>query len=274
MEGPGAGSTLLPEEIDMFRHNGFIKLPTRLPADLVEGLRASALEGIRNEVEPVARRDGEVDRISGLWDRGGVFRQAIACDEILGPLESLLGPNIEFMLNRHNHIYLRDRKSLASIELHRDCRVWSRNLLSVLVYLEDTNLENGCTYVVPGSHHLPALSNFAYIRERGACSGGARGGTPRTKEELFEIARSQAIPMPMPAGGLLAMDGLLLHAAGRNQTDGTRMSMTLGYHSADEFSLPDDRKHVLVRGERTYGGNDVRSMDRYSRPGSERTEVY
>ena len=137
--------------------------------------------------------------------------------------------------------------------------MWSRNLLSVLVYLEDTNLENGCTHVVPGSHHLPTLSNFAYIRER---------------KELFGIAWDQAIPLPMPSGGLLAMDGLLLHAAGRNQTDGTRISMTLGYHSADEFSLPDDRKHVLVRGERTYGGNDVRSMDRYSRPGSERTEVY
>ena len=269
MEGPGTRSTLEPEELDLFRHNGFIKLPTRLSADLVEGLKAAALEDIRNEVEPVARRDGDVDRISGLWDRGGVFQQAIACDEILGPLESLLGPNIEFMLNRHNHIYLRDSKSMASIELHRDCRVWSRNLLSVLVYLEDTHLENGCTYVVPGSHHLSTLSNFAYIRER-----GARGGSPRKKEELFEIAWSQAIPLPMPAGGLLAMDGLLLHAAGRNQTNGTRMSMTLGYHSADEFSLPDDRKHVLVRGERKYGGNDVRSMDRYSRPGSERTEVY
>ena len=274
MEGSNTRSALEPEEVDLFRHNGFVKLPTQLPADLVEGLKAAAVEDIRNEVEPVARRDGEVDRISGLWDRGGVFQEAIACDEILGPLESLLGPNIEFMLNRHNHIYLRDRKSLASIELHRDCRVWSRNLLSVLVYLEDTHLENGCTYVVPGSHHLPTLSNFAYISERRALSRGARGGTPRTKEELFEIAWSQAIPLPMPAGGLLAMDGLLLHAAGRNQTDGTRMSMTLGYHSADEFSLPDDRKHVLVRGERTYGGNDVRSMDRYSRPGSERTEAY
>ena len=259
MEGPGARSTLQPEEVDLFRHNGFVKLPTRLPADLVEGLKASALEDIRNEVEPVARRDGEVDRISGLWDRGGVFQQAIACDEILDPLESLLGPNIEFMLNRHNHIYLRDSKSLASIELHRDCRVWSRNLLSVLVYLEDTHLKNGCTYVVPGSHHLPTLSNFAYIRER---------------KELFEIAWSQAVPLPMPAGGLLAMDGLLLHAAGKNLTDGTRMSMTLGYHSADEFSLPDDRKHVLVRGERRYGGNDVRSMDRYSRSGSEQAETY
>ena len=289
MERPGTRSTLEPEEVDLFRHNGFIKLPTRLSANLVEGLKAAALEDIRNEVEPVARRDGDVDRISGLWDRGGVFQQAIACDEILDPLESLLGPNIEFMLNRHNHIYMRDRKSLASIELHRDCRVWSRNLLSVLVYLEDTHLENGCTYVVPGSHHLSTLSDYAYIRERGALSRGARGdsprkkralsrgargGSPREKEELFEIAWSQAIPLPMPAGGLLAMDGLLLHAAGKNQTNGTRMSMTLGYHSADEFSLPDDRKHVLVRGERKYGGNDVRSMDRHSRPGSERTEVY
>ena len=274
MEGPGARSTLQPEEIDLFRHNGFIKLPTRLPMDRVEALKAAALQDIRDEVEPVARRDGEADRISGLWGRGGVFQEIIECDEILDPLESLLGPSIEFMLNRHNHIYMRDRKSLASIELHRDCKVWSRNLLSVLVYLEDTHLENGCTHVVPGSHHLPALSNFAYIRERGAFSRGARGGTPRTKDELFQMAWSQAIPLPMPAGGLLAMDGLLLHAAGKNRTDGTRMSMTLGYHSADEFSLPDDQKHVLVRGERTYGGNDVRSMDRHSRPGSERPEAY
>ena len=92
MQGLGARSTLQPEEVDLFRHNGFVKLPTQLPADLVEGLKASALDDIRNEVEPVARRDGEVDRISGLWDRGGVFQQAIACDEILDPLESLLGP--------------------------------------------------------------------------------------------------------------------------------------------------------------------------------------
>ena len=274
MEGPSTRSTLHPEEIDLFSHNGFIKLPTRLPMERVEALKAATLQDIRDEVEPVARRDGEADRISGLWGRGGVFQEIIECDEILDPLESLLGPNIEFMLNRHNHIYMRDRKSLASIELHRDCKVWSRNLLSVLVYLEDTHLENGCTHVVPGSHHLPALSNFAYIRERGASSRGARGGTPRTKDELFQMAWSQAIPLPMPAGGLVAMDGLLLHAAGKNRTDGTRMSMTLGYHSVDEFSLPDDRKHVLVRGERTYGGNDVRSMDRHSRSGNERPEAY
>ena len=92
MEEVAARTTLQPEEVDLFRHNGFVKLPTRLPADLVEGLKAAALEDIRNEVEPVARRDGEVDRISGLWDRGGVFQEAIASDQILDPLESLLGP--------------------------------------------------------------------------------------------------------------------------------------------------------------------------------------
>ncbi len=70
-----------------------------------------------------------------MWGRVGIFRETIVCDEILDPLECLLGPNIEFMLNRHNHIYLRDRDSTASLDLHRDCNQWSRPLLSVLLYL-------------------------------------------------------------------------------------------------------------------------------------------
>ena len=67
---------------------------------------------------------------------------------------------LEFVLNRHNHIYLRDRGSSHSLELHRDVRHWSRTIVTVLVYLEDTNLENGCTRVVPGSHLLPGLANL------------------------------------------------------------------------------------------------------------------
>lgn len=239
---------LEPSEIELFRHNGFIKLPTRIPKKRVEELKAAALVDIQGEVEPVARQDGRVDRISNLWGRGGVFRKTIESDEILEPLESLLGPNIEFMLNRHNHVYLRGLNSLASTELHRDCKEWSRTILSVLLYLEDSHLENGCTHVVPGSHHLPTFKALD------------RDG------HLFKTALSHTIPLPMPAGGLLAIDGLLLHRAAVNQSNNTRMSMTLGYHSADEFSVSDDRKHVLVRGERFYGGNDERSMDRHSRP--------
>ena len=236
---------LTAQEIELFRHNGFVKLPSRLPKERVEALKEAALKEIRDEVEPVSRQDGRVIRISNVWGRGGVFRETIECDEILEPAESILGPNIEFMVYRHIHVYLRDRGSKASLELHRDCRQWSRPILTVMVYLEETHLENGCTRIVPGSHHLPAFSNVAEIRER---------------EEFLEMVEKQSLPLPMPAGGLLAMDGLMLHGAGENRTDRTRMSMTLGYHSVDEFNRKDDGTRVLMRGERAYGGNDRSRM--------------
>ena len=228
---------LTPQEIQLFRHNGFIKFPTQLSTDHVAALKAAALKDIAEGVEPVARQDGRIIRISAVWERGGIFRETITCDEILNPLESLLGSDIEFILNRHNHIYLRDAGSMHSLALHRDVRHWSRTIATVLVYLEDTNLENGCTRVVPGSHHLPA---FADLKDNA----------------VQEIATGQAIPLPMQAGGLLAIDSMIIHSTGINRTDGTRMSMTLGYHSADELTWEDNPRRVLVRGERPYRGND------------------
>ncbi len=228
---------LTPQEIQLFRHNGFIKFPTRLPMDQVEALKEAALKDMAEAVEPVARQDGRIIRISAIWERGGIFRETITCDEILTPLQSLLGENIEYVLNRHNHIYLRDAGSSHSLALHRDVRHWSRTIATVLVYLEDTNLENGCTRVVPGSHHLP---DFADLKD----------------DPLQEIAASQAIPLPMPAGGLLAIDSMIVHSAGVNHTDRTRMSMTLGYHTADELMFEESPRKVLVCGTRPYRGND------------------
>lgn len=102
---------LTPQEIQMFRHNGFIKFPTQLSKDHVEVLKAAALKDMAEAVEPVARQDGRIIRISAIWQRGGIFQETITCDEILNPLECLLGSNIEFVLNRHNHVYLRDAGS-------------------------------------------------------------------------------------------------------------------------------------------------------------------
>ncbi len=228
---------LTPQEIQLFRHNGFIKFPTQLSTDHVEALKSAVLKDMAEAVEPVVRQNGKIIRISAVWERGGIFRETITCDEILNPLASLLGTDIEFVLNRHNHIYLRDAGSTHSLALHRDVRHWSRTIATVLIYLEETNLENGCTRVVPGSHHLPA---FAHLKD----------------ETLQRIAANQTIPLPMPAGGLLAIDSMIIHSTGINSTDGTRMSMTLGYHSADELALEDNPKRVLVRGTRPYQGND------------------
>ena len=82
---------LTPQEIQLFRHNGFIKFPTQLPMDQVEAIKAAALKDMAEVVEPVARQNGRIIRISAIWERGGIFRETITCDEILNPLGIPIG---------------------------------------------------------------------------------------------------------------------------------------------------------------------------------------
>lgn len=235
--------SLSPSQVRFFRHNGFFILPTKLSEAHTAELRDAIWADIRNEVEPVVRSNGRPVRISDVWSRGGVFHRTITCDEILDPLTSLLGPNIEFIRNRHNHATLRLHED-GSAHLHRDVLQWSRTIVSVLIYLEESTMENGCTRVIPGTHLL----------ESGMTSPGHDGANRVAEAGLT----GQMVPVPMEAGGLLAIDSMLFHGVGHNATDGSRTSMTIGYHSMDELMNLDNEKRVLVRGERLYQGNDGR----------------
>lgn len=234
-------SPLTPEQFAFFRHNGFLKLPERLPAETVALLKNTILSHIKDEIAPVVRdKQGRIIRISNLWQRGTPFREALTSSQVLDPLEGLLGPNIEYVLNRHNHATLRLAGDGTAYP-HRDVLQWSRTIMTVIFYLEDTTVENGCTWAVPGSHLLAGRPVHSLVDDDEVHQSG-----------LLE----QAVPIPMPAGGLLAMDSMVMHAAGNNTTPGSRISMTAGYHSVDELSRADNPARVLVRGERIYGGND------------------
>jgi ectoine hydroxylase-related dioxygenase (phytanoyl-CoA dioxygenase family) len=208
----------------------------------VAQLKETIWRHIREEMAPVAKdKQGRVVRISNLWDRDPLFNTVLTSSEVLDPLESLLGPNIELILNRHNHATLRLANDPGNY-FHRDILQWTRGIVTILFYLEETNLENGCTWIVPGSHLLPGFTSTEVAMDEDLMNSGIL---------------DQAVPVPMSAGGLLALDSLAIHAPGHNRTEGTRMSMTVGYHSVDELSGMENPKRVLVRGQRIYLGNDL-----------------
>jgi len=232
---------LSPEAVWLFRHNGFLKLPNVLPPERVAALRGAILNDVAKELEPVVRNtEGRVVRLSRLLDRDPIFRETVGDKTVLGPLTALLGPNIEVVLNRHNHATLNLSGKVDTF--HRDVVQWTRGLVTVIFYLEATTLENGCTLVVPGSHLWPGVTTLHNLQ----------------KEDGIEQSGllAQAVPVPMPAGGMLAIDSLIFHRIGENVTDQSRMSMTVGYHSADELLDDVQPKRWLVQGKRAYLGND------------------
>ena len=233
---------LTHEEIRHFRHSGYLALPVRLPEPMVADLKTAICTDIAAEVEPVVRdATGRPVRLSKLLERAPIFYQTATWKPLLDALESLLGPHIELLKNRHNHATLNLATAHTS-GFHRDLVQWSRGLVSVILYLEQTTLDNGCTHVVPGTHLLPGVDHLHHIDR----------DTWIEESGLLK----QALPVPMAAGSFLPIDGLVYHRVGKNHTDGTRMSMTFGYHSADDLAATRDDKRLLVRGEDLYMGND------------------
>lgn len=234
-------AVLTHHQLQHFRTNGYLLLPTRLPPETVAAVKAAILEDVEAEVEPVVRdADGRVTRISTVLDRRPIFLETASSPLALDPLKALLGPNIQVLKNRHNHATLNVRSQAD--DFHRDNLQWSRGLLTIIFYLEDTTIENGCTQLVPGSHLLPGvdrhhrLSDVEWIRDSGLLD--------------------QYVHVTAEAGQMMAIDSTIFHRIGSNRTSATRMSMTIGYQSVDEFAEGDDPKRILVAGERIYGGND------------------
>jgi len=233
---------LTREQLELFHNNGFLKMPGRFDPAYIEQLKHRIAEDTRNAVEPVVRdAQQRVFRLSQMYDRGGLYRETIEHPLILDTLESILGPNIVFTRNRHNHATL-NFAGMRGMRWHRDILQWTRNIVTVILYLEESTVDNGCTMVVPGTHRLPVhldtvgdLSNDQMLQRAG----------------VFD----QAMPVPMPAGGMLVINSLILHTIGDNRTNTSRMSLTMGYHGGDELYGDANPQCVQVRGEALYAGN-------------------
>jgi ectoine hydroxylase-related dioxygenase (phytanoyl-CoA dioxygenase family) len=91
--------------------------------------------------------------------------------------------------------------------IHRDVRTFTINfplLINTLVMLDAFTSKNGATFVLSGSHHIEE----------------------KPDEEYFYAHAEQVLG---PAGSILIFDSNIWHAAGKNQTDCPRRSVTPMY---------------------------------------------
>jgi phytanoyl-CoA hydroxylase len=244
---------LTAEEFFVFQHNGYLLIPEALTPEVGEQLKNTIAYHAAQRIAPIVCEDpskpgygvsrdvpdSQVLRLSKVMARDPIFAQAASTPRLLAALQGLLGPNIEVVLNRHNHVTLRP-PGAAQLEWHRDVANWSRPIISAIFYLQDANVENGCTWILPGSQHM--LAHHAKLDGHG-------------RSESLDRLQHQALPVPARALDVLLINGLVLHGAGPNLSDASRMSMTLGYHAADELGLSQEPHKYLVTGERVLRHN-------------------
>lgn len=237
-------SALSNEDIWYFKHTGYYRVPETLPDDLVDRLNAVTSRHVAEMIEPIVwedkadRRPESVRRLSKIIERDPVYLEAATFPPVLDAIQGWLGPNIELLTNKHNHIMVRPAGS-NPVPWHSGEQPWEPTLITALIYLQESTIENGCVRIVPGSHMRP----FDTPKRPG-------GDWYDTDEYR------RALPVPMPKGGVLLFNDCCYHGSDVNRTDASRRSMTLGYRAHDSHDvLKDDPEKIIVRGERIYTGH-------------------
>lgn len=131
-----------------------------------------------------------------------------------------------------------------------------RSLTGVWIAVDNASTENGCLWVIPGSHK----------------SGHIRKRIPIEREEFQDkdmsdlspfIEKKDAIPVELPAGSALFFNGYLLHGSLNNKSKGSyRRALVNHYMSAESIltwswdgsdTIPEDHRDiVMISGEDPY----------------------
>lgn len=178
-----------------------------------------------------------VRRLLQACARDPLFRDWAASPEIAGRLRQLLGPDVELSQAHHNCVMTKNPAFSSATGWHQDIRYWSfqkPELVSAWLALGPEHEENGCLWLVPGSHRME-LRREQYDDDR-----FFRADIGENREIL-----KAKVAAELDEGDVLFFHCRLLHAAGRNRTARTKFAAVFTYHAADNHPLPDTRSTSL-----------------------------
>lgn len=233
--------TLAPDATDTFRSQGYVVVPDvfdeRECAEIADHIEQAAFELALGDEEA-----GQLSYRPMMHLASPALTSAATDARWWGIVQPLLGTG-DCRLYWEQAVA---KPSLARTELpwHQDngyTPLEPEEYLTCWLALDDAELDNGCLWVIPGSHQ--------------------RGTVPHHNDEAggpFRIGHagpeSDGSPVPVARGSVLAFSSLLMHRSGPNHTDRRRLAWIIQYCGADARSalsgkLLDDRLRCSVDGE-------------------------
>jgi phytanoyl-CoA hydroxylase len=241
---------------DQYQREGFTVVEGLLPAELIESLRnrITDIGGGRVPEFPAGDIDFEpgdnghewssaVRKINRCAENDTVFRNAASNFRILDIVESLIGGDIKLF---GSQCFMKPPGGIEK-PYHQDSAYFTiepMSLVTCWIALDDVTVENGCMWVIPGSH-------------RGELYDHSQpwdvGGRVDMQVPDDKIDRSCETPITMSAGSCSFHHSMLLHRSGPNQTEGHRRGLAVHYMSSQSrWTNPTVRqpRYPLLRGRK------------------------
>jgi ectoine hydroxylase-related dioxygenase (phytanoyl-CoA dioxygenase family) len=259
-----------PELANFYHENGFLVISNALSPDSLQQLKDEAIaicrgkRGIflKNGSKPAyldrepEMTDEEVQReilcIHHPHKQSKVINSFLSEKTIVDVLTSVIGPNVKCM---QSMLFIKSAGKPGQA-WHQDedfIPTRDRSLIGAWIAIDDATIENGCLWVIPGSHKPGILwPMHAHTDARFDC----------THESIqFPYSDEDAIPVEVPAGSIVFFNGYTLHRSFPNAAkSGFRRVLVNHYMSAQSLlpwhheegrsmALQDYRDIVMVAGK-------------------------
>lgn len=270
-----------------FERDGYVLLADALSAEQVAAVNDEAVRLCRGEFGEIMDRDPDpasaaesdilprpavpLEELEGLSD-GDVLRRFLCIHQPhkISPVarEVVVEPRIVEVLTRVIGANIKSMQSMLFIKSegkpgqpwHQDeyfIPTRDRSLTAVWIALDDATVENGCLWVLPGSHRRGVLYPDRDQDDPSFDCSIEAFDFPHTENE--------AVPVEIPAGTAVIFNGYLLHRSLQNSgVHGFRRSLATHYMSAESLlpwkDAPEDvhigkhdfRDIIMVAGEDPY----------------------
>jgi len=216
---------LAEEQVTFFRENGYVGGMNVLTDEQVEALR----EDLAAIVEPSHpgrslfyefHSNESHDAATVLFHALGAWRITPAFHDILwnpaflAPASQLLEGPVRFW---HDQLFSKPARHGGVVAWHQDYSYWTRTKpmahLTCWIALDDSTVDNGCLYYVPGSHRWDLLPIT-----------GLTGNMDEIRTVLSpaQLERFRPVPCEVKRGHCVLHHPLMVHGSYENRTDGPR----------------------------------------------------
>lgn len=227
-------------DVEFYKNNGYL---------LVKGVfNGQEVERMRTAIDGILRRamEADLDRnsrwngnhlpeeelkklvVKGFHDvqyHDSAFSSAALHPNMSAVLSQLIGPNVQL---HHSKMLVKPPEIGAAFPMHQDYPYFPHErhtMLAASVHLDDADDENGCLYVIPGSHKQGPLKHVG-----------------RHYLDHTEYPIHMGTPCPAQAGDVLFFNYLTIHGSGINRSQRPRRNVLFQYR--DPLDLPTEDKHV------------------------------